>query len=141
MAEIERLNVEISNLEAALQGAERRCHHQDQIHQDKMNKLTEDMTSLEREYRQRSEDYKRRTAEKLREVEDDYRRRMEEMKEDFRRKMEIAERKVIEENIIVSASRTVTPVIKDRIIINFKIIFSLENLFKLFLFLTIFKFM
>lgn len=89
-------------MEAALQAAERRRLRQDQIYQSKMNKLTEDMTSLEREYRERAEDYKRKTDEKVREIEAGHRGKMEQMKEEFRRKLDGVEVKVMEEKTCVS---------------------------------------
>lgn len=102
LAEIERLNAEISNLGAALQAAERRRLRQDQIYQDEMNKLTEDMASVEREHRERTMDYRRQTEEKLREAEMAYQRKLEELEENFKRKVEGAEAQVIEERLNVS---------------------------------------
>lgn len=75
----------------ALQKAEQRRLHQDQIHQCNMNKLTQDMALLQQEYRLRIEDYKRRSEMEEREVEKEY-----------LRKMEVLEAKVMEEKANVS---------------------------------------
>lgn len=93
-------------MEAALQAAERRRLRQDQIYQSKMSKLTEDMTSLERENRERLEDYRRKTEEKERERENEWRRKMEDVKEGLRRKVEAVEEKVLQEEAHVSGVET-----------------------------------
>lgn len=93
-------------MEAALQAAERRRLRQDQIYQSKMSKLTEDMTSLERENRERLEDYRRKTEEKERERENEWRRKMEDAKEGLRRKVEAVEGKVMQEEAHVSGVET-----------------------------------
>lgn len=67
-----------------------------------MSKLTEDMTSLEREYRERLADYRRTSEAKEREREDEWRRKMEDVKEDARRKVDAAEGKVTAEEAYVS---------------------------------------
>lgn len=102
LTEIERLNAEISNLETALQAAERRRLRQDQIYQGKMNKLAEDMASLEREHHERSQDYKRRSEGRVRELEDVHKRKIEELKESFGKKVEAVEVKVALERSNVS---------------------------------------
>lgn len=71
-----------------------------------MNKLTEDIPVLEREYRQRSEDCKKRTEEKMREMEGGYKKMMEELKQSFRKKLEDLEAKVMEEKANVSIENT-----------------------------------
>lgn len=91
-------------MEAALQAAERRRLRQDQIYQSKMSKLTEDMTSLEREYRERLEDYKRRTEEKERERESEWRKKMKDVQEGARRRVEAVQGKVMEHEAHVNRS-------------------------------------
>lgn len=101
-----------------MQASERQRLHQDQIYQSKMNKLTEDTTALEREYRQRSEDYKRKAAERAREMENAHRRTLDELEAAFRRKVEAIEAKLTEQQANVSCygiillSRTFRIIIK-----------------------------
>lgn len=78
-----------------------------------MNKLTEDVASMEREHRERSEDYKRRSEVRVRELEDVHRRRVEELKENFRKTLEAVEVKVTVEKSNVSVTNHIV-LVKNR---------------------------